>query len=247
MLRLLSYNVLEGALPDRLPKVLGIIQSAEPDVVAIQEARHWRRNRRQVYRHVSRTLGMNGVLLKANSGFDLAVFSKLRILGHENHGWNTVFLHTAGSVDVQAPSGVTFTLFDVHLRPDYPSRRGEIKLLLEWMRPYRRRHCAMCGALNSLTAGDHVATRLLRPDSELTRGPQGIVRAIERAGWVDCFRHHNPAAPGLTLGQGRRVARVDYIFASRPLADKLVGSRVVRHPDLLAASDHSPIWADFDI
>jgi endonuclease/exonuclease/phosphatase family metal-dependent hydrolase len=247
MLRLLSYNVLEGALPDRLPKVLRIIQSAEPDVVAVQEARHWRRNRREVYRHVSRTLGMKGVLLKANSGFDLAVFSRLRLLGHMNHGRDTVFLHTTGAVDLRAPSGVTFTLFATHLRPDYPSRREELKLLLEWMRPYRRRHCAMCGDLNSLTAGDHVARRLIRPDSELGREPHGIVRAIDRAGWVDCFRQRNPAAPGLTLGRGRRVARVDYVFASRSLADRLIGSRVVRHPELLAASDHSPIWADFDI
>ncbi|MBN1458146.1 MAG: endonuclease/exonuclease/phosphatase family protein [Armatimonadetes bacterium] len=247
MLRLLSYNVLEGALPNRLPKVLRIVHSAEPDVVAIQEARNWRRNRREVYRRVSRTLGMNGVLLRANSGFDLAVFSKLRILGYQNYGWDTIFLHTAGAVDVQAPNGITFTLFAAHLRPDYPSRREEAKLLLQWMRPYRQRHCAMCGDLNSLTAGDHVARRLIRPDSELTRGPQGIVRAIERAGWVDCFRQHNPAAPGLTLGQGRRVARVDYIFASKALAGKLTGSRVVHHPELLAASDHSPIWADFDI
>ena len=247
MLRLLSYNVLEGALPDRLGKVLRVTKSADADVVAIQEARYWRRNRREVFRKVSRELGMRGLLFKANSGFDLAVFSRLPILGHRNLGLDTMFLHTTCAVDIEAPSGETFTLFVTHLRPDYPSRRGEARLLLQWMRPCRRRLCAMCGDLNSLTAGDPVAKAHIRRNSELGRGPREIIASIERAGWVDCFRERNPSAPGLTLGERRRVARVDYIFASRPLAERLRVCRVHRHPELLRASDHSPVWAEFDI
>ena len=247
MLRLLSYNVLEGALPNRLPHVLRVLTSAEADVVAIQEARHWRRNRRELFRTVSRRLRMRGVLAQANSGFDLAVFSRLPILRHTNHGLDTIFLHTTVSVDLRAPNGQIFTLFVTHLRPDYPTRRREAKLLLQWMRPYRGASCAMCGDLNSLTAGDPIARHLIWPGSALGEGPRGVIAGIERAGWTDCFRQHNPRAPGLTLGAGRRVARVDYIFASKPLAEKLTACRVLRHPELLAASDHSPIWAEFDI
>jgi endonuclease/exonuclease/phosphatase family metal-dependent hydrolase len=247
MLRLLSYNVLEGALPDRLARVLRVIKGADADVVAIQEARHWRRNRREAFRRVSRELRMRGLLIRSNSGFDLALFSRLPMLGHENLGLDTVFLHTTASVDLRAPSGETFTLFATHLRPDYPSRRREARLLLQWMRPYRRRLCAMCGDLNSLTAGDPVARRHIRAESELGRGPQGIIASVERAGWVDCFRERNPCAPGLTLGERRRVARVDYIFASKPLVQKLKACRVHRHDELLRASDHSPVWAEFDI
>jgi len=247
VLKLLSYNVLEGALPDRLPAVLRVIASAEADVVAIQEARHWRRNRREVFRRVSRQLGMRGVLAKANSGFDIAVFSGLPILGHANHGLDTIFLHTTLSLDLRTPSGETLTLFVTHLRPDYPSRQREIRLLLQWMRPYRRSHCAMCGDLNSVMAGDPIDRRRLWQDSELREGPRGVIAAVDRAGWEDCFRLRNPRAPGFTLGARRRVARVDYIFASKPLAAKLKACRVLRHPELLAASDHSPIWAEFDI
>jgi len=65
--------------------------------------------------------------------------------------------------------------------------------------------------------------------------------------FVDCFRERIPRAPGFTLGARRRVARVDYIYASEPLAEKLAACRVLRHPLLIAASDHSPIWAEFDI
>jgi len=247
MVRLLSYNVLEGALPDRLPQGLEVIRSVEADVVAIQEARYWRRKRREVFREVGHQLGMRGLLLKANPGFDLALFSRLPVLEHRNLGLDTVFLHTAASVDLATASGEVLTLFLAHLRAEVPYRRKELRLLLEWMRPYRQRLCAMCGDLNSLAEGDYVAKPLIRPGSELGRGPQGIIAAIERAGWVDCFRKRNPSAPGLTLGAGRRVARVDYIFASKQLAARLRGCRVARHPSLLAASDHSPVWAEFDM
>ena len=247
VLKLLTYNVLEGALPERLPAVLRVIASADPDVVAIQEARYWRRSRREVFRRVSRHLGMRGVLAQANSGFDVAVFSRLPILRHANHGLDTIFLHTTLSVALRTPSGQALTLFVTHLRPDYPSRQREIGLLLQWMRPYRRAHCAMCGDLNSVMAGDPIDRHRIWQDSELREGPKGVIAAVERAGWEDSFRLRNPRAPGFTLGAGRRVARVDYIFASKPLAGALKACRVLRHPELLAASDHSPIWAEFDI
>ena len=247
MVRLLSYNLLEGALPDRLPEALRVIASANADVIAIQEARYWRRRRREVFRRVSRRLGMRGILAPANSGFDLAVFSRLPILRQTNHGLDTVFLHTTLSVDLRAPDGNTLTLFNTHLRPDLPGRRREARLLLRWMRQYRREYCAMCGDLNSLTAGDPVARRLIWPGSALEEGPQGVIAAIERARWIDCFRERNPRAAGFTLGERRRAARVDYIWASQRLAEKLVACRVHRHPELLSASDHSPLWAEFDL
>lgn len=247
MLKLLSYNVLEGAAPDRLDPVLRIIETADADVVAIQEARYWRRNRRELFRTAGRRLGMPGVLLRANSGFDLAVFSRLPLLGSTNHGLDTLLLHTAASVEIKAPSGCVFTLFVAHLRPDLPGRAQEVKLLLEWMAPHRDSYTALCGDLNSLAPGDPVARDLIWPGSQLGRGPDGIIPAIKRQGWRDCLRIRNPRAGGYTLGARRRVARVDYVFASKALAERLTGCRVLQHPAALAASDHSPVWAQFDI
>jgi len=247
MVKLLTYNVLEGALPNRLGRVLAVTRSAKADVVAIQEARCWRRNRREVFRNVSRALDMRGLLFKANSGFDLAAFSRLPVRAHSNPGLDTAFVHTTASLTLATPAGSELVLFITHLRPDLPYRRREVRMLLRWLRPYRSRLCAMCGDLNSLTAGDPVARGRVRAGSQLQHGPQGTIAAIERAGWVDCFRRRNPLAPGLTLGTGRRVARVDYIFASGPLAQRLTACRVLSHPDVARASDHSPVWAEFDL
>lgn len=247
MLTLLTYNVLDGALPDRLPQVLDVIRSAEADVVAVQEARSWRRNRREVFRRVCGELDMRGVLAKADSGFDLAVFSRLPILRHENLGPDTVFQHTTVRVDIRAASGETFALFNTHLRPDCPGCLEEAEQLLDWAKASRSGYAAICGDLNSIMAGDPRAERRIWRDSSLREGPQGVIAKIERAGWTDCFRERNPRAPGLTLGRGRRVARVDYIFASEPLRERLQACRVLRHPGVRRASDHSPVWARFDI
>jgi len=247
VVKLLSYNVLEGALPDRLEAVLEVIESAEADVIAVQEARYWRRNRREVFRRVGRRLGMPGLLAHANSGFDLAVFTRLRTSGYTNYGLDSMLLHTAASVEIEAPSGRRFALFAAHLRPDLPGRAQEASLLRAWMAPHREQECVLCGDLNSLTPGDPVARRLLRPGSELGRSPDGVIAGIRRDGWRDCLRVRSPRTGSYTLGAGRRVARVDYIFASRSLAERLVGCRVHQHPRALTASDHSPVWAKFDI
>ncbi len=247
MVKLLTYNVLDGALPDRLPKVVRVLRAAGADIIAVQEARHWRRNRREAFLKVSRSLRMPGLLFRANSGFDLAVFTRLPVAAHTNYGPHTNLVHTTAAVTLTAPSGIDFTVFATHLRPDYPHRRREAARLISWMLPYRNKFCAVCGDFNSLAAGDYVASRLLRAGSPITTGSRGIIAPIEKAGWVDCFRLRNPRAPGLTLGTGRRVARVDYIFASKPLADRLVACRVLSHPDARLASDHSPVWAEFDV
>jgi len=247
LLRLVSYNVLEGALPDRLPAVLRVLGSARADVIAIQEARYWRRNRREAFRKAGRHLRMPGLLAPANSGFDIAIFTRLPVLHLTNHGRDTMFLHTGVSVDLRAASGETFALFVTHLRPDLPGRLREARLLLEWMRPYRGGCCALCGDLNSLAPGDPIARELIWPDSELGRARPRVVPALVREGWRDCFRQRNPRAPGYTLGAGRRVARVDYIFASKPLAGRLKACHVLHHPEAIAASDHSPVWAEFAV
>jgi endonuclease/exonuclease/phosphatase family metal-dependent hydrolase len=247
VLKLLSYNVLEGAAPDRLGEVLRVIESANADVVAIQEARYWRRNRRAIFNLVRRRLGMRGILAPANSGFDLVLFSRHRILAYANLGRDTMLLHTALTADIETPSGATLSLFVAHLRPDMPGRVRETHLLLEWMAPYRDRYCALCGDLNSVAPGDSVAHNLIWPGSELGRVTDGVIASIRKDGWRDCMRLFNPRAAGFTLGVGRRVARVDYVFASRPLAERLTACRVHQHPSALAASDHSPVWAEFDL
>lgn len=76
------------------------------------------------------------------------------------------------------------------------------------------------------------------------------VERMLRHGYIDSFRRVHPRAHGLTVATWTPAARVDYIFATADLAQRLVACDVVgdrRWPDPEAwhGSDHFPVAADF--
>ncbi|MFN2582500.1 MAG: endonuclease/exonuclease/phosphatase family protein [Candidatus Dormibacteria bacterium] len=76
------------------------------------------------------------------------------------------------------------------------------------------------------------------------------VERLLREGYVDSFRRVHPRAHGHTCATWLPAARVDYVFTTPDLGDRLVACDVVgdrRHPDrdALVASDHFPVVADF--
>ncbi len=76
-----------------------------------------------------------------------------------------------------------------------------------------------------------------------------VPRLIE-AGYVDCYREAHPEGNGYTSATWMPAARVDYVFADPRLRERLQRCEVVGgddhpDPDVLAASDHFPVVADF--
>jgi exonuclease III len=98
--------------------------------------------------------------------------------------------------------------------------------------------------------------------------PRWALGRLTAAGYTDCYRACNPAKEGFTVLSWRPHVRIDYLFASPALATRLRASDVlpgnqrgrpsVRRSiaQLLgsaaisdlggAASDHLPVWADFE-
>ena len=78
------------------------------------------------------------------------------------------------------------------------------------------------------------------------------VERLLNEGYVDCYRRVHPRARGLTCATWQLSARVDYVFATRDLAAKVlmadvVGGRTWADPDAAVASDHYPIVAEFSV
>ena len=76
------------------------------------------------------------------------------------------------------------------------------------------------------------------------------VERMLRHGYVDTFRRVHPRAHGLTVATWTPAARVDYVFATGDLAQRLtacevVGDRRWPDPDAWHGSDHFPVVADF--
>ncbi len=90
--------------------------------------------------------------------------------------------------------------------------------------------CALLDAVGSLYAG------------------RGSISTLRKAGYIDCFRLKNPKDPGFTCPAASLAGRIDYIFASPDLAERLSACRVVTEGNGFCgdeASDHLPIFAEF--
>jgi len=78
--------------------------------------------------------------------------------------------------------------------------------------------------------------------------PRGSISMLHKVDYVDCFRSKNPNDPGFTCPAAAPAGRIDYIFASPELAERLSVCCVVTEGNGLRgdeASDHLPVVAEF--
>jgi endonuclease/exonuclease/phosphatase family metal-dependent hydrolase len=78
------------------------------------------------------------------------------------------------------------------------------------------------------------------------------VPRLEEAGYLDCWRQVHPEGDGYTCATWLPAARIDYVFADRHMAARLLGCDVVGvdgvpDADAAGASDHFPVVADFSL
>lgn len=79
--------------------------------------------------------------------------------------------------------------------------------------------------------------------------PRSGTDLLQRAGYIDCYRHINPREAGFTWPAPMPAGRVDFIFASPELAHHLLASDVVVEGEGVRgedASDHLAVFADFN-
>ncbi|MEV0718583.1 endonuclease/exonuclease/phosphatase family protein [Asanoa sp. NPDC050611] len=265
----MTYNIktggYDGSRGTRLEPIAEVINSALPDVVALQELRGdsgpWLANR----------LGMRMVRARSSWGQPVAVLT--------NPDWTVLaagtvarpFHHAAARV-VVATLGGPLTVISAHLHPHWGWRRlhearwlvnavgnarlalvlGDLNTLDPWTDhqdklqalppPYRVRHLRWRppGRRNT----DRDVGALGRVDTR-------AIAALDAAGMVDVFRTVGEGAPETAptaLGGAEFSGmRLDYLFATPALAEHVRSCRILRTPTADRASDHYPVVADIDI
>jgi endonuclease/exonuclease/phosphatase family metal-dependent hydrolase len=155
------------------------------------------------------------------------------------------------------------------------SRAREVRSLLDHFKTRPDSPHIIAGDFNTLMAGDPVRREGLEIWVRAQMAVQGgwhrwALKALTRAGYVDGYRACHPLDPGFTVPAWAPGIRLDYVFASSHLAGTLRaagtietsasrGSTPLRHRswgELLsskqlqplggAASDHLPVWVDFE-
>jgi endonuclease/exonuclease/phosphatase family metal-dependent hydrolase len=230
-IRILTYNIHHGEGSDGvfdLPRLAGVIRSADPDLVALQEVdeRTARSSGVSQASELGRLTGLRPVFGEAmpfqGGGYGVAILSRWPILAVHNRPLPRPVPdrepRTALSVTVRPPAGfghVTFT--STH----FDFGRGNARDL-------------QAQAINDMLVGDDQTLSILAGD--LNSGEDSEVVRIVRQHW----REIEVPGPTVMSGSGQLIFRLDWLFV-RPASRWRV--REARRLEELTASDHLPVLA----
>lgn len=266
-MRLMTYNILTGGRdgPDdaRLAKVCALVSGVQPDILVLNECNGFdERGYRTLYR-LERELGMRGVLAHASTGYHVCLFVRTAALV-ETQCLDREVHHAvlAATLDI---GGRRLTIVGAHLSPfGGEARLIEVQHLIRFL---REEHVFVLGDLNSVSPRDAAACRVddwiprrrarhLLFDGSLPQstdpGPRidtRAVAALEHSELVDTFADAQgnfvpTMLTRLCSDWESYQVRIDYIFATRSAAERIVRRERVDGALADAASDHYPLFVD---
>ena len=136
---------------NRLPLLLEIMKTADPDILGVQEAYLWQQDNDAIARQVAQELGMNYYIGASGipDGGHVVLFTKFKIIEARNypdHFTSPVIrgcLHAVLTTD----GGNTLHIFVVHLRPD-STVEDETSFLAQVAEPYLNDLTIIMGDMN---------------------------------------------------------------------------------------------------
>ena len=252
-MRLLSYNIREGGV-GRAEQIAEVISAANPDVVALQEARH-----PAVVERIATLAGFPywGSRPLHSTGF----LSRAPVI---DHGWRQPPRTRHALLEVSLGDGLP-RVFVLHLRAWFSKwneqrRARELRGLLDGIQEQleRENHAfafhVLCGDFNALAPGERF------DPSPMPAWIRGMVwlsgRDIARStiemmgadGYADAWRILHPDSerdPGYTFPVWNPHVRLDYVFTPAAYAARVTSCEVRRAPDVArTASDHYPLLVE---
>jgi endonuclease/exonuclease/phosphatase family metal-dependent hydrolase len=251
--RLLTYNIREGGV-GRAEQIATVIKAAQPDVVALQEARN-----PDVVERIAELAGFRfwGAKRSYSTGF-------LSNVAVTSYGWRHAPRTRHAVLELALAEGLP-RLFVVHLRAWFSNwterqRSRELRGLLDEIREQLRREQrsfafhVLAGDFNALGPGEHFDS------SPMPRWIRGMIwlngRDIARStiemmktdGYVDAWRSlhaDQEKEPGYTFPVWGAHVRLDYVFTPAEFASRFKACEVRRTPkEAETASDHFPLLVE---
>jgi endonuclease/exonuclease/phosphatase family metal-dependent hydrolase len=252
-LRLLTYNILEGGV-GRVTEIATVIRAADPDVVALQEARY-----PNVVEEIAHLAGYEywGSRQAHSTGF----LSRIPVL---EFAWRHPPRTRHALLEVRLPDGYP-RLFVLHLRAWFSrwtesARARELRGLLDGINEQLARENrafafhVLAGDFNALGPGEAF------DPSPMPRWIRGMLwlsgRTLARStiemmlaeGYVDAWRvlHSDlEKETGHTFPVWNPHVRLDYVFTPKEFASRFASCEVQKTPrEITTASDHLPLLVD---
>ena len=252
-MRLLTYNIREGGV-GRAEQIAEVIRAANPDVVALQEARD-----PAVVERIATLAGLPfcGSQRAHSTGF----LSRVPVLGH---AWRHPPRTRHALLEVSLGDGLP-RLFVLHLRAWFSKwseqrRARELRGLLDGIREQliREQHAfafhVLAGDFNALAPGERFDSS---PMPAWIRGmvwlsgrdiARSTIEMMRADGYVDAWRTVHPDSeqePGYTFPVWNPHVRLDYVFTPAAYGSRVTACEVRRTPEVArTASDHFPLLVE---
>ena len=255
-LRLLTYNIREGGL-GRAEEIAEVIKAANPDVVALQEARL-----PPIVEQIAKLAGFDsfGSQLSHSTGF----LSRVPVL---NHQWRHPVRTRHAVLEVTLGENLP-RLFVLHLRAWFSNwterqRARELRGLLDGIQEQliKEEHAfafhVLAGDFNALAPGERfdpspmprwIRSMVWLSGRDIARTTIEMMRSD---GYVDAWRTlhaDHEGEPGYTFPVWNPHVRLDYVFTPKQFASRFTSCEVRRAPQQVRiASDHFPLLVEIAI
>lgn len=250
----MTYNILDGG-ENRLESIAQIVTDENPDILSINEANEFHLNDNEKLKSLGAMTGMPFYHLACSeqSEYHVATYSKKPFLS----AYDIRPLSRAGvRVTVNSSIG-EIAIVGTHLSYfSEEERLREISTIFEALKNYD--HKVIMGDLNSLAEIDNYDQDRLLPSftasqiRKFTDSKQllfDVVKRIENQGFHDAARtarseNVNTVPTGSNIDSSHSSFRLDYVFMSENLNERMADYRVVKNEMTELASDHYPVVVD---
>jgi exodeoxyribonuclease-3 len=242
--RLLTYNIRHGGR-GREAAIAGVIRSANPDLVVLQEARY--------PDSVNQIADLAGLpQFGARTGESLAFISREPVA---HAAWHKPRVSRHAFLEV-VPASSRWRVFGVHLSAVHAAwteqrRVFELRALLRAIAAHQRGPHVLAGDFNTLAPGELLDPRKLPARLRALLWLSGgrvrwrTIQTILDAGYRDAFRQLHPDVVGSTFPTWDPHIRLDYLFVPEPFVSEVTACDVVDGETTRAASDHLPLVGDW--
>lgn len=256
MLRILSYNILDGAV-GRADPVAEVIEAQKADVVVLVEA-----DDTAVTDRIVRRLGMDHIVAPGR-GHSVAVLSRPTIVHSVNHALlQTTTPRCLLEVLLRLPGGIELPLIALHGHPrafdrDEQIRQEEMQSVLrvthEW-RTSNRPHI-LAGDFNANAPIQKIDPQQCK---EKTRQawqenggqiPRRVIENLQDHGYVDTLEavHGEKAGEMYSFTTHETAQRIDYIFTFGLAREDIRDAWIEQDRLAKFASDHYPVGAAISV
>jgi endonuclease/exonuclease/phosphatase family metal-dependent hydrolase len=237
-IRVLTYNIHHGEGTDGkldLPRIAKLIESASPDVVALQEVDQGTARAGEIDQpaELARLTGMQVVFGRnidfQGGGYGTAVLSKLPVKAHASHKLPSLYAGEQRGVQVvelgpPGDPGLVFLCTHFDHRPDDRERMASAEMVNELVAKYGDRLMILAGDLNA------------EPTSR-------VIRELEKRWKIAGGEAQPPAAEAsqlLTFPSDKPRKWIDFVLVRPAERWQVLEVRVL---DEAVASDHRPLLA----